>query len=152
MARAASGVSYITSTVYLKVSGLLSWLGVLSETSSGKLSFREELEEAYPGLVFPNFSPFPLRQTVLMARNERKPILIYLHDPCASEAYVREVLSSPRIVEMLNANFMVWGSLSTSEEGQILKQALRIGAPLMYAVYVAHPLNSPSFELIVRPI
>jgi hypothetical protein len=151
--RAWSGVTYISSSL---INGIFSWFGYGAtpappQRPQSLQSSAAFLSEAYSGLVLPTFSGNSLRGVLEEARSSGRPLLIYIHSPGVSEAFMREVLCSTVIIEVVNHNFLAWGSSDSSGEGRALMRNLGVRSAPSFAVVTPGTSESPILlDAIVR--
>jgi hypothetical protein len=124
---AFSGLMSIKASVCSFFSGLF---GSPAESSSSSGSLSDWFRTTYPGQVTPAFSKLSLTAVLERFRASQQPIMFYIHSSRASQRFVREVLCSELIVDILDQSFITWGTLDSTNEGRSLQRHLAQGSSL----------------------
>lgn len=127
-----SGLMGIGSSISNMFSGLLGTSST-SSVSSGAISFVKKLKATYPELVFPEFSTQSLQGVLAQAREIRRPVIFYIHNVGASEHFIREVLCSEVIIDIMSQSYILWGTLNTTDEGRSMMRNLNVKATPTFA-------------------
>ncbi|CAI0547418.1 unnamed protein product [Linum tenue] len=94
-------------------------------------TFLATFERQYGSSTHPFFYTCRFPEALKIADEERKFVFIYLHSPADrhfTPAFCKHTLSSDRVVQYLDDNFVTWGALADRGEGrQMAKTLLRPG-------------------------
>ncbi|KAK1291304.1 hypothetical protein QJS10_CPB17g00270 [Acorus calamus] len=112
-------------------------------------SFLTSFESEY-GYTHPFFYACQFTEALKMARDESKLVFIYLHSPenPYTAPFCRNTLCSELVVEFLDANFISWGAMASSEEGVKMSNAMQAASFPFFAVVA--PASADSIDVLQK--
>jgi hypothetical protein len=128
---ALSGLMRVGASVSSFFSG---WFGSSAQPAPSSDTLSDWFRANYPGQVTPAFSKLSLTAVLERARLSKQPIMFYIHSTLASQRFVREVLCSELIIDILDQSFITWGTLDSTDEGRSLQRHLNSRELPLFAI------------------